>query len=315
MLAEKFARFRKARGAGLPDLCCEPTSRIGVNPATVPFETQAELTYRRIARAIEYLHAHFAEQPDLATLAAVAGMSPFHFQRTFTAWAGISPKQFAQRLTANYLKQHLAEFPNLASAADAVGLGAEARVHELFVRLEAVPPQVYRQGGAGLTLGWGLHDSPFGACLLAATERGITDLHFVPEELTAADAEALLRQRWPQADLQRDQPGTGELVQRVFRADQTTKAGVLTVFVAGSPFQLKVWEALLRIPAGQLTTYQAIAQAIGQPKALQAVGGAVGANPVGYLIPCHRVIRKSGVLGEYRWGAARKLALLGRELP
>lgn len=274
--------------------------------------TTAETDYQRIARAIRFLEANFRRQPSLEEVAEAVSLSPFHFQRLFSEWAGISPKRFVQFLTADFLKQRLAAAGSLAEAAEDAGLSAPSRLHDLFVTLEAATPQQVRSGGAGLRIGYGVHPTPFGPALLAATARGLCGLHLLDPLLPdAAPALAAIRRSWPQAELMPDAALTAPLAARAFGE---AAGQPLHLLVRGTNFQVKVWEALLRVPAGQVVSYQHVARAIGQPKALQAVGSAVGANPVAVLIPCHRVIRKEGALGEYRWGSATKKALIGWEM-
>jgi AraC family transcriptional regulator of adaptative response/methylated-DNA-[protein]-cysteine methyltransferase len=268
--------------------------------------------YQRIAQAIRFLEENFRRQPSLDEVAAAVHLSPFHFQRLFSEWAGISPKRFVQYLTADFLKARLAAAGNLAEAAEAAGLSAPSRLHDLFVTLEAVTPQEFRTGGAGVRIAYGVHPTPFGPALLAATERGICGLHLLDATTPNVDAAlAELRKSWPNAHLQADEVRTAPLAARAFAPGSGQP---LHLLVRGTNFQVKVWEALLQVPGGQVVSYQQVAQAIGQPKALQAVGSAVGANPVAVLIPCHRVIRKEGMLGEYRWGSATKKALIGWEM-
>lgn len=273
--------------------------------------SQAQLNYQRIEKAIIYLDLHLQQQPDLDELAEAVGLSAYYLQRLFQDWAGLSPKRFLQSLAAAELKARFMDFPNLDEAAEAVGLAGANRVYDLFVQLEAMNPQVFKEKGRGIRISYGLHATPFGTVLLAATNRGITDLHFVDEPTTQERLD-WLRLRWANAELVENPAETGPLAEQIFRL-KDTGSGRLQLLVAGTNFQLKVWEALLTIPEGQLATYQAIAKSIGQPKANQAVGSAVGANPVGYLIPCHRVIRSTGIIGEYRWGGTRKKALLAWE--
>ncbi|WP_400190732.1 methylated-DNA--[protein]-cysteine S-methyltransferase [Hymenobacter sp. B81] len=281
-------------------------------PAAAALPTPELLTdYQRVAHAIRFLEANFRRQPGLDEVAAAVHLSPFHFQRLFSEWAGISPKRFVQYLTADFLKARLAESGSLAEAAEEAGLSAPSRLHDLFVTLEAVTPQEFRRGGAGVRIGYGVHDTPFGPALLAATGRGVCGLALLGEggEQLALDD---LRRAWPQALIEPAPAATAPLLARAFAPRPGDQP--LHLLVRGTNFQLKVWEALLRIPAGELVSYQRVATAIGQPRALQAVGSAVGANPVAYLIPCHRVIRKEGVLGEYRWGSVTKKALIGWEM-
>jgi len=270
-----------------------------------------DYNYTRIERAIRYLAENVTRQPSLDEVAEAVSLSPFHFQRLFTEWAGISPKRFLQYLTAGFLKEKLAQCTNLMEAAERAGLSSQSRVYDLFVHLEAVTPQEFKSGGEGIRMAYGVHQTPFGPCLVAATERGICRMTFFDD----AGEEALraLRADWPRADIRFQPAATEPYVRQIFFG--VGAAGQkLNVLVKGTNFQVKVWEALLAIPAGYVTTYQGIARQLGNPKALQAVGSAVGANPVAYLIPCHRVIRKEGLLGEYRWGAVRKKAIIGWEL-
>ncbi len=268
--------------------------------------------YQRMADTLDWISAHFEEQPTLAAIASRAGASPYHFQRLFSRWVGLSPKKYVQYLTLDRAKANLDASQSVLAAAFAAGLSSPGRLHDLFVNIEAVTPGEYKRGGAGLVIRHGIHDSPFGPCLLMHTERGICGLEFVDEDdylhtLTSMSA------RWPNAHLIAD-PGPGaELAARVFAA--RGKGGdPLTVLLHGTPFQIQVWEALLHIPPGAVTSYQALANYIGKPNASRAVGTANGANPISYLIPCHRAIRKSGALGGYRWGLGRKLAMLSQEL-
>lgn len=266
--------------------------------------------YHTIAAAIEYITTHFLEQPDLGMVAAHVHVSPFHLQRMFTEWAGISPKRFLQFITTAYLKQKLHETPNLLEAAAIAGLSAQSRVYDLFVTLEAVTPQQFRSGGEAVQIRYGYHNTPFGHAFLAATEKGIVSLQFLEAGQEALVLEQL-RAEWPQAQVGADEAFTAALVSKIFNAKPGEK---LHVMVKGTNFQVKVWEALLRLPAGSVTTYSRIAEYIGHPKAVRAVGSAIGANPVAFLIPCHRVIRKEGQLGEYHWGSTRKKVLVGYEM-
>ncbi|NML22505.1 methylated-DNA--[protein]-cysteine S-methyltransferase [Pseudoflavitalea sp. G-6-1-2] len=273
--------------------------------------TSAQHQYETIAKAIEYLYEHFREQPDLEEVAAQVHVSPFHFQRMFTDWAGISPKRFMQFLTADYLKQRMRNFTSIADAADDAGLSSQSRVYDLFVTLEGVTPQEYKESGGGITIAYGFHATPFGEVIIGATNRGICHLHFVPDGQHQM-AIAQLQASWENAVLLHQPQRTAAYVETIFHS--SGKNEKLHVLVKGTNFQVKVWNALLKIPAGTVTTYQDVAREIGSPRAMQAVGSAVGANPVGFLIPCHRVIRKNGALAEYLWGPERKKAILGWEL-
>ncbi len=280
--------------------------------STNPKYQQAADDYKRIEQAIGYLEKHHRQQPTLQEVAASVHLSEYHFQRLFTRWVGISPKRFLQFLTKENAKQLLAASASLLETACATGLSSVGRLHDLFVNCEAVTPGEYKQRGEGLTIWYGFHPSPFGECLLAVTERGICKLAFVGEDGRESARQELLRE-WEQAQVLEEPKRSASLVERIFEPAKSA-AQPLSIFLRGTNFQIKVWEALLRIPAGNVVSYQDIAEAIGQPKAVRAVGTAVSRNPVPVLIPCHRVIRANGELGEYRYGSARKKALLGWDL-
>ncbi|MCY7355947.1 MAG: methylated-DNA--[protein]-cysteine S-methyltransferase [Rudanella sp.] len=275
--------------------------------------TNNTYTYEQIARAIEHLTTNFREQPSLANLADHANVSEFHFQRLFTEWAGVSPKKFSQYLTLEHAKNQLRFGASLAAAAHEAGLSGTGRLHDLFVTIEGVTPGQFKQAGAGLVLTYRVFDSPFGPYLLGAINNKIAVLHFladteIPEQIAAA--------AWPEATLQQDSVGLQSIANQIFPAVGAVALGSpkpLTMLMRGSAFQLKVWSALLKIPEGRLVSYDQIADAIGQPTASRAVGTAIGSNPIGYLIPCHRVIKKTGLFGGYRWGTDRKQAMLGWE--
>lgn len=289
--------------------------------------------YRLIEEAIQYIEANVQRQPELEEIASAIGLSEYHFQRLFTQWTGISPKRFIQFLTKEHAKDLLARSENLLETTHRVGLSSLGRLHDLFVTTEAVTPGEYKSGGAGLTIHYGIHSTPFGKCLIAATERGICHLGFV--QTSEGSAIDNLVTDWTQAKMIEDYKATAPLIARIFpdaspfgddatrlSATPKTCAGFDTTTLVNTPlklhlrgtnFQIKVWEALLNIPTGAVTTYEHLAAQIGNPKALRAVGTAVGHNPIAYLIPCHRVIRKSGEFGNYRYGSARKKVLLARE--
>ena len=273
---------------------------------------QLAADYRRVEKAIRFLEEHFPRHPSLAEVAAAGNLSEYHFQRLFSRWVGISPKRFLQYLTKEYAKKLLENSTNILDVAYASGLSGGGRLHDLFVTCEALTPGQYKSGGAGLAIAYGIHPSPFGQCLLAVTDRGICGLNFV----RADDPEVLigtLRQRWPGAVLRREPKRTAALVSQIFAVPPDLRPAPLHVYVRGTNFQIKVWEALLKIPLGKAVTYEDIARHIGQPRAARAVGKAVGRNPVPFLIPCHRVIRKVGDFGNYGEGPARKKAILGWE--
>jgi len=278
--------------------------------------TELSQQYQLIERAIQYIEANAQHQPELDEIASAIGLSGYHFQRVFTRWAGISPKRFMQFLTKEHAKELLARSENLLETTHQVGLSSLGRLHDLFITTEAVTPGEYKSQGAGLTIRYGLHHTPFGRCLIATTERGICHLSFV--QTSEGNAIDNLVTDWKQAKMVEDYVSTAPLVARIFPArtveaafEQTNRR--LSLHLRGTNFQIKVWEALLNIPTGAVTTYEQIAMQLGNPNAVRAVGTAVGHNPIAVLIPCHRVIRKSGEFGNYRYGAARKMALLARE--
>ncbi|MBI1318856.1 MAG: methylated-DNA--[protein]-cysteine S-methyltransferase [Candidatus Hydrogenedens sp.] len=269
----------------------------------------ADSTYARMERAIQFLTERAPEQPSLEETAAAAGLSPFHFQREFSDWAGVSPSRFCRYLARQRLAALLAEPTPIEAAADEAGLSSQSRAYDLMVTMDAMTPAEFRAKGAGLVIRYGMHDTDFGHCVIARTERGICGLQFIEPQGKAA-ALAALRKQWPNAELRESPRDTAGTAAQLFIAARGSR---MRLHVQGTNFQIKVWEALLKIPFGQVSTYQRIAEAIGQPTAARAVGQAVGANPIGFLIPCHRVIRREGILGNYRWGAPRKAALVGWE--
>jgi AraC family transcriptional regulator of adaptative response/methylated-DNA-[protein]-cysteine methyltransferase len=268
--------------------------------------------YQRVEQAIRFLDCNALRQPELREVAASAGLSEFHFQRLFLRWAGVSPKRFLQFQTAQEAKRVLRETGDLLDASFHAGLSGPGRLHDLIVNMEAVTPGEYKRRGAGLVISWGVHASPFGNCLLGLTSRGVCALEFLEPE-TEDDALARLRSQWEHARLEHAPRITAPVAARIFEPGIKRQAP-LGLLVKGTNFQIKVWEALLRIPSGRITTYAGLAGSVGQPRAARAVGSALAANPIGYLIPCHRVIRNTGAFGDYRWGALRKRILLSREL-
>lgn len=272
---------------------------------------QAEL-YAKVEQAIHYLAEHSHEQPDLDTVAAQTGLSSHHFQRVFKRLAGVSPKRFLQYTTLEQAKTLLRGQNSVLDTSYAVGLSGAGRLHDLFLNGEAVTPGGYKTAGAGLTIRYGIHPTPFGYALIAVTEHGICELDLRSDYATAeAQAEELTR-KWRQAALQRDDTATAAVVEQIFHEGQPCVSG-LPLHLRGTNFQLKVWQAILQVPEGALTTYSEIAEAVGTPKAVRAVGSAVGDNPIAYLIPCHRVLRKDGGIGGYATGVARKQAMLSYE--
>jgi AraC family transcriptional regulator of adaptative response/methylated-DNA-[protein]-cysteine methyltransferase len=269
------------------------------------------LTYRRMEKAIRYLDERQQEQPSLGELAAHVGLSPHHLQRVFRTAVGLSPKRFLQFATAVRARRALEEEGNLLRAAWGAGLSGPGRLHDLMVSVHAMTPAEVRGQGRGVRLRWGVHHSPVGPCVLAASERGLAVLEFL-ERGTRAEARERVERRWPGADSEERRDATAPYARRVFGS---RRDGPLLLHVGGTNFQIRVWEALLAIPEGKVTTYGALAAGLGlSPRAARAVGQAVGANPVAVAIPCHRVLRSTGALGGYRWGGERKVMLLAREL-
>ena len=268
--------------------------------------------YHRIARAIAFMRQHHLNQPNLATVAQHIGLSEYHFQRLFTQWAGISPKRFLQYLTVEYAKSKITQTKSLLDLTLDVRLSSPGRLHDLFVTLEAMSPGEFKAGGAGLQIRYGIHDTPFGTSLIATTARGICNLYFLEttDEKTAAQR---LRLVWKNAEIIRDEQATQSLRDLIFNSETLSEQKPLTLLVKGTNFQIQVWRALLKLPFGAIATYQSIAQLVARPTAARAVGNAIGNNPIGYLIPCHRVIRESGELGGYGWGLERKTVMLGWE--
>ncbi len=274
-----------------------------------------ETTERRdVAAAIDYLVRNYADQPSLDDVAGIAGLSPHHFQRTFKAWTGVSPKRFLQYVTLGHAKRMLSETANLLDASLDLGLSGPGRLHDLFVACEAMTPGEYKKKGQGLAIRYGLHDSPLGRVLIGVTGRGICSLGFV-EDGEEDDCVRALAKRWPRAELIEDAQSTKAVAEAAFDFAFSNDKGAEAprLLLIGTNFQIKVWEALMRIPRGGVVSYQDIARAVCTARAVRAVGGAVGANPIALLIPCHRVILKSGVLHNYRWGVARKRAILAVE--
>lgn len=271
---------------------------------------QEEINYNRIAEAIDYIRLHFKEQPSLEQIAEKLHLSPFHFQRLFTDWAGVSPKQFLQFISVNYAKQLLKEKQaTLFDAAEETGLSGTGRLHDLFVKIEGMTPGEYKNGGEQLSISYSFEDSPFGKWMIASTSKGICYIAFFEdEEESLKDLQA----HFPKASFQHIKQPLHKNALRIF--DQDWKgAEQIKLHLKGTDFQLKVWEALLKIPTGALRTYGSIAEQIESPNASRAVGTAIGSNPIAFLIPCHRVIQSSGIIGGYMWGPTRKTAIIGWE--
>ena len=278
----------------------------------VTCDRQPALDYAVIEKAIEFIDTHRRAQPSLGSIAAAVNLSEFHLQRLFSRWVGISPKRFLQFLTKEHAKALLQQSGNLLDVTYDTGLSGPGRLHDLFVHCEAVTPGDYKFKGKGLKIRYGFAFSPFGPCMIAATDRGICALEFVREGTEARKVESL-RNQWPEADLVEDSAHIVVLAQRIFPAAGAAVSAPLYLHIKGTNFQIKVWEALLAIPFGMAVTCRDVAEAVGSPGATRAVGTAIGKNPVAYLIPCHRVIRKLGDFGNYAGGRARKMALIGWE--
>lgn len=286
---------------------------------TYPSEMTTD--YERVAKAIRFLESHRTEQPSLDRVARAAGLSSSHFQRLFTRWAGISPKRFLQYQTVEEAKALLRARRPVLDTAYEVGMSGGGRLHDLFVRVEAMTPGEYRSLGEGLVIRQATHRTPFGDCLVAVSDRGICALTF-RAATGGGNPLARLKARWTGARFVEDQAGTAETAERVFSvaglgvaaAEAEAPPVGLSVVLKGTNLQLKVWRALLRIPAGAVVSYEDLAGSVGSPQAVRAVANAVAGNPIHYLIPCHRVIRKSGELGGYAGGIERKRVMLGVEM-
>jgi AraC family transcriptional regulator of adaptative response/methylated-DNA-[protein]-cysteine methyltransferase len=274
--------------------------------------SQTSIDYERVEKAIEFLAENFHSQPSLNQIAANIHVSEYHFQRLFSRWVGISPKRFLQFLTKEYAKTLLEKSINLLDVTYESGLASPGRLHDLFVTCEAVTPGEYKAKGEGLEIAYGYHATPFGECMLAKTDRGICSLSFVQND-DRRPVFASLKHRWQNAKLIENPHVTRPFVKRIFNPSAGKNSAPLHLVLNGTNFQIKVWEALIKIPMGAAVSYEDVAAHIGMPKASRAVGNAVGSNPVSFVIPCHRVIRKTAEFGNYGGGVARKLAILGWE--
>jgi AraC family transcriptional regulator, regulatory protein of adaptative response / methylated-DNA-[protein]-cysteine methyltransferase len=268
--------------------------------------------YDVVRRAVAYISEHWRSQPEIEAIAHAAGVTPDELHHLFRRWAGLTPKAFLQAITLDHARRLLRESASVLDATYEVGLSGPGRLHDLFVTHEAMSPGEWKAGGAGLTLNYGFHRSPFGTALLVATDRGLAGLGFADlgEERKALDD---MRRRWPQAEFREDSSGTAALAQRVFEPKLWQRDCPLRVVMIGTDFEVRVWETLLKVPMGRATTYSDIAARLHVPKAARAVGAAVGKNPISFVVPCHRVLGKSGDLTGYHWGLTRKRAMLGWE--
>jgi AraC family transcriptional regulator of adaptative response/methylated-DNA-[protein]-cysteine methyltransferase len=268
--------------------------------------------YERVRRIIAYLSERWREQPSLEDIAAHVGLSTTHVHHLFRRWCGLTPKAFLQAITLDNAKALLASSASVLDATYELGLSGPGRLHDLFVTHEAMTPGDYKAGGAGLVMRFGFHPSPFGEAIIVATARGLAGLGFVDEgDRDAALAD--MKRRWRRADYREDAAATAPLARRIFNPAQWQADQPLRVVLIGTDFEIRVWQTLLRIPLGRATTYSDIASRIGKPSACRAVGAAVGKNPISFVVPCHRVLGRSGALTGYHWGLTRKQAILGWE--
>lgn len=273
-------------------------------------DTQAKMNYDRIAKAIDYIKANFKEQPNLDAVAGEVHLSPAHFQRMFTEWAGTSPKRFLQYISIEHAKKMLTDNKvTLFDAAYETGLSSTSRLHDLFINIEGMTPAEYKNGGQHLSINYSFAETPFGNVIVASTDKGVCYMAFENDETAALEQ---LKGKFPHAEFQRKLDLIQQNALFIFQNDWE-KLPEIKLHLKGTDFQLKVWETLLKIPMGQLSTYGNIAEQIGNPNASRAVGTAIGSNPVAFLIPCHRVIQSSGEMGGYMWGTTRKTAIIGWE--
>lgn len=281
------------------------------NPNFADMNEQAQLNYARIAAAIEYISINFQKQPDLDEIARHVHVSPAHFQKLFIDWAGVSPKKFLQFISLDYAKHLLRnhQSANLFDVTYQTGLSSTSRLHDLFVKIEGMTPAEYKYGGKDLSIQYANYDSPFGKLLVANTAKGICYLSFLEANDNGMNA---LTNQFPNAHFIHNQNEVNAAALKVFEVGREQNEQI-KLHIKGTPFQMKIWEALLRIPLGQVSTYGEIAHSVGQSGASRAVGTAIGSNPVAFLIPCHRVIRSTGAIGGYMWGTTRKLAIRGWE--
>ena len=288
-------------------------------PRRLPFEhataaRPADTDYAVVRQAIEFISTEFRGQPSLAEIAEAVGLQPEALQALFQRWAGLSPKAFLQAVTIDHARRLLGDGASLFDAAFDVGMSGPSRLHDLFVKHEAMSPGLYKARGAGIDFTYGFDESPFGRALVVATEKGLAGIGFSEggEEGDAIALQDMLR-RWPMASFTRDDARIAPIAGRAFRPTEWDRDRPLRIVLIGTDFEIRVWQALLTIPVGRATTYSTVADQVGVPKAARAVGAAVGRNPISFVVPCHRVVGKSGALTGYHWGIARKRAMLGWE--
>lgn len=268
--------------------------------------------YKRIEKAISFIEANFKSQPTLDEIADSVHLSKYHFNRIFKRWAGIGPVQFLQFITLDYTKKKLANSKSLLDASLDAGLSGPSRLHDLFVTFDAMTPGDFKKQGDGLKIEYQFCASPFGECLIATTKRGICHFSFVQNNNRFDDLNQLF-ETWPGAVFSENLQPLGSIISQIFEPNHATESRPFNILIKGTNFQINVWKALLTIPRGSVVSYQEIAEYIGRPKAFRAVASAIAINPVAYLIPCHRVIAKSGKIHHYRWGSSRKKAIVGWE--
>jgi len=285
---------------------------ITIEPGAITVPDEPHSDYERVRRIIAFISERWRDQPSLEAIADHVGLSTTHVHHLFRRWAGLSPKAFLQALTLDNAKALLSDSASVLDATYEVGLSGPARLHDLFVTHEAMTPGDYKAGGSGLTMRFGFHPSPFGEAVLIATDRGLAGLGFVDDGDRHAALSDLTR-RWPKAEYVEDEAATAPLARRIFNPSQWQAEQPLRGVLIGTDFEVRVWQTLLRIPRDRATTYSDIARHIGNPSACRAVGAAVGKNPVSFVVPCHRVLGRSGALTGYHWGLTRKQAILGWE--
>ena len=273
---------------------------------------QQNIDYQRIEQAIRYIEQNFQRQPTLKQIAEEVNLSEFHFDRMFSKWAGTSPQRFMRFLTKEYAKNVLNETKDLLDTTVLMGLSSSSRLHDLFVTYEAMTPAEYKRQGEGLTILYGIHETTFGFAFIATTSRGILELTFLPEN-QMIDELIRMKNEFPKADFEENQEITSAFIDQIFSEENHQNPKPINLLLRGTNFQIKVWEALLKIPSGRVACYEDIATLIEKPTAQRAVGTAIGSNHIAFLIPCHRVIQKIGTTGNYRWGEYRKKAILGWE--